>query len=341
MNRSKPGTGRYITSLLLGVLMVIAIISLARLTWTDVLSSLSAIPAWGYALFFGMYFVHLFLVSCRWSVIVRMVNGGGSYTPGFFYYNIALAQMARLLPLSHIAGFGTKILSLKVDANTPVSRGLHCGMVEAIFNLFAIFLLIATGLIINLGGGSPGSCLLAASGAAICIAVFILKFDLLLRILFWFVRKLSTLAGHILPFPGWFDSVRKVVDDIHFSPRQVTKILTYTLSFYAIGLSRALFLLWLLGIDVAAVDFYAMYSFSLIASLVGITPAGLGVVELGWMGILLHLGVSAELAASYALVKRIVDDTSLALLAGMGYAAFKIGQARSRTSNHVTNYEQS
>ena len=68
----------------------------------------------------------------------------------------------------------------------------------------------------------------------------------------------------------------------------------------------------------------------LAVSLLGMTPSGLGLVELGWTGLLMHLGVPKEEAAGFAVVRRVVDESSLLLLTLLGLAVFKWGGTTAR-----------
>ncbi|MDC0335715.1 flippase-like domain-containing protein [Pseudodesulfovibrio sp.] len=331
--KKNTGMAKYAGSLLIGVILVAIVVSLSRLSWAEVQAALYTISMAGYLLLFGMYTVHLWLVSRRWSLVVRRVSNVGVYAPGFFFYNITLAQVARLLPLSHMAGFGTKLFSLKVDSGTPVTHGFFCTLVEIVFNLFTIGLMVLSGLIILLGSGTMLAGILSAISALVCTVVFVFWFKELFSLGLALISRIAGLFGRFRIMADRVEAVRSLADTLSLPCPLVVKMLALTISFYALGLARGLFIAWLMGIEVTALDFYSIYALSLLISLVGITPSGLGVVEAGWVGILMHLGIPADQAASYALVKRIVDETTLILLAGCGYSLFKAGQSWDKNNN--------
>lgn len=316
---------RYFGGLLVGTLLLFALFSISQLSFAQVENTLSDISLAMYGVLVGMYALHLFLASKRWKLIVLEIGRQKDYVPGFFFYNLTLGQLSRILPLGYLAGFGVKMASLKIDGGTPVTQGFCCTAVEVVFNLFTISLLAVCGCIVyfcNLSG-SVAMVVSALVVLAYC-SVFIFFYRSILRVLLVILRKGSGFVGRLSSLAEHMGELQCEVDKVAISRGLATKMLAYTLAFYALGLVRCLVIAHLVGIDVNYTSFTALYGVSLLFSLVGLTPAGLGFVEVGWVGILVFLGVATDQAASFAVVKRILDEGTVLLLAIIGWGIFKL-----------------
>ncbi len=74
--------------------------------------------------------------------------------------------------------------------------------------------------------------------------------------------------------------------------------------------------------SVDPISFLIVYPAIMLIGSIGITPAGLGVAELGWVGLLTFLGVGAGMAALYAIVKKVLDDFNLFVSFAIGYGYY-------------------
>ena len=321
----------YWGGLAIGILLVWAVFQYSSLSLDGLLHSLVKLSLVEYGILIFLYGLIIWLSSRRWSLIVRQVSGQTSFVSGFFFYNIALSQTARLMPLGHVAGFGAKLASLKIDGGTSLGRGLCCGVTEALFNLFAIACMTLSGVILVLMDGATilSTVVIAACVSAACI-LFVARFGFFLRIILVVLGWLSRIAGRFPRLAVPLEGFREKVGCIVLEPGMAARMLAYTLCFYVLGLVRCLFLVWFMGLEVSAVDFFAFYPVMLAVSLLGMTPSGLGLVELGWTGLLMHLGVPKEEAAGFAVVRRVVDESSLLLLTLLGLAVFKWGGTTAR-----------
>lgn len=314
----------YWSGLVLGGLLVWGVFHYSSLSLDDLVQSLAELSLVEYGILIFLYGLILWLSSRRWSLIVRRLGGESSFVPGFFFYNIALSQAARLLPLGHVAGFSAKLASLKIDGGTSLGRGLCCGVTEALFNLFAIGCLAVSGIILVVMDGAT-----AVSTTMIVVFVFgactlfVLRFGLFLRIILAVHGALSRILGRFPRLAAPLEGFREKVGSIVLEPEMVARMLAYTLCFYLLGLVRCFFLVWFMDMDVSAVGFFSLYPVMLVVSLLGMTPSGIGIVELGWAGLLLHLGVPKEEAIGFAVVRRVVDESSLLLLTVAGLGFFK------------------
>lgn len=316
----------YWGSLLFGILLLWGVLSFSDLSWGGVTRGVASISFMEYGALLFLYGLIIWLSSRRWQFIVRLVSDVERFATGFFFYNIALSQTARLLPLGHVAGFGVKLASLKVDGNTSIGQGVCCGATEAVFNLFAIGCLALCGLILVVAP-SPTFFVVAFIGVVVAVIslLFISRFNLFMGLVSSVLGLVTRLAAR---FPGVgipLAEFQAKMGCVVLPPRQVAGLLGYTFSFYLLGLVRLLFLIWMMDIDISVTQFFIGYPVILAFSLFGLTPSGLGLVELGWTGLLVHYGIPADTAAAFALVRRVVDETSLLLLTGMGLATFKVG----------------
>lgn len=67
------------------------------------------------------------------------------------------------------------------------------------------------------------------------------------------------------------------------------------------------------GLEIGAVELFLLTPLAQVVSIFALTPGAWGVLEAGWLGLLIATGVSAEVAAAFALAQRVVLTTTFAL----------------------------
>jgi uncharacterized membrane protein YbhN (UPF0104 family) len=87
-------------------------------------------------------------------------------------------------------------------------------------------------------------------------------------------------------------------------PRLVAELLLVSTLRYLNLLARFLFAAWAVGAAISSTTIALALPPVMLSFVLGLTPAGLGIVEWGWVGVLALGGVEAEAAGGFALSAR-------------------------------------
>lgn len=303
----------YLGLILLGGLLLAALISFSRLSPGDIKNALAALSIANVTLFFILYYAHILLASTRWEMIITAGAPEQRFPLGLFMYTLALGQLAKYLPASSAASAGAKIAGLKLDGDVRYERSFLSILVEWVFNL-TFLIILGTVAVLRFNGATDGTvifsgiCLILTAGAALVFSmgpVLMLFASALLTAARIFHK--GALADRVLTAMG------SEMTTSSFSRLMLAKIFLYTCLFYLVAIAR----LWLMANLFAEVTFVQMltvFPVMMGVSLLAFTPGGLGVVELGWTGAMIYLGMGAEQALAFALLKRIMDDPSTCVI---------------------------
>jgi glycosyltransferase 2 family protein len=265
---------------------------------------------------FAVYYLGFPLRGYRWQLLLR--NAGS---------RVGLRDSTEIIFISWLvnclvpAKLGDVYRAWLLRANFLVSLSRTFGTVfiERIFDLFAIALLgLAAGFWSFRAGLPPEVQVVFAVGLAVIFALSIGLYTVRS-----FGRRLVTRA----PLPRkakvieYYDRFEQGVFSVN--PRQVPWLAIVTALIWATEAMRLLLVIQALGFTDVHLGISGAFFVALAASLltaIPFTPAGLGVVELGVVGILTIIyGVGLGDAAAITVVDRMISVLSIIVLGGIAY----------------------
>ena len=304
----------YLSTLLLGVLMMVAIFSFTRISLSNFRDIFSVITGWDILFLFVLYSFHIGFAAARWKMLILGNQKKVSHNRGLFIYNITLGQLAKYLPVSSVASAGAKLAGLKLDGNVRYERTLRSVLLEWIFNMAVL--------------GVLSTVAIAASSFDVSeLCIFFLAASLFLLaggLLVFFFNPLSSLFSTALVFTvrlfrkgalvsRILEAMSDEIGDERISRQGIVVMYLFTCAFYAFAIVRLWAMALLFG-DISLVQIMIVFPVMMGISLVAFTPGGLGVMEVGWTGAMIFLGMSQEDALAFALLKRVMDDPSMCVL---------------------------
>ena len=262
----------------------------------------------------GIYYLGFPLRGYRWSLLLR---GAG--------YDIPVRDSTEIIFISWLVnclvpaklGDVYRAYLLRLNFAVSLSKTFGTIFIERIFDLFAIVLLgLAAGFWSFREGMSPEIRVIFGIGlgviAALAIGLFLVRN---------FGRRILTR----LPLPAriteFYDRFEEGVFSI--SPRQLPRLAIVTGLIWATEAMRLYLVVLALGFDDVNLGISGAFFVALIASLltaIPFTPAGLGLVELGIIGVLRTVyHVPPTEAAAIALLDRAISVLSIIILGGVAY----------------------
>ncbi len=312
-------------SLVAGLLILLGGFWALDIPFADLLDHIGRVQMIYILLMVVLLIFNLVVVAHRWSLMVRSVLPSATFPRGFFSFStIAAAFSSYILP--HSAGnIGVKVVALKTIGKVDWKHGLLLAVVEHGLNLaFAALMIIpALAYLYHL---EPRELYLTLGFflAATPFALFLRYQTVLLS---WFlserhrphrlIRKLSGKLADQLSRKETGDIFSDFIRNKGFEKIFFHSALIYfipTLRFYCIILS--------LDINLSFLLFFISFPIVHLLTILSPTPSGLGVQEMGWVGVLVFHGIDKELALSFAISLRIFDQLTMILISFISYWFF-------------------
>jgi glycosyltransferase 2 family protein len=262
----------------------------------------------------GVYYLGFPLRGYRWALLVRATG-----------YPLRVRDSTEIVFISWLVnclvpaklGDVYRAYLLRLNYQVSLSRTFGTVFIERIFDLFAIVLLgLAAGLW-SFRTGLPGEIQLVFATGFVVMAVLAAGLFTMRN----FGRRVIT----ALPLPAkiteFYDRFEEGVFSI--GGRQVPRLAIITVLIWSTEAARLFFVVTALELSGVHLGISGAFFVALAASLltaVPFTPAGVGIVEAGIVGILtLAYGVEQTTALSIALVDRAISVLSIIVLGSIAY----------------------
>jgi uncharacterized protein (TIRG00374 family) len=265
---------------------------------------------------FAIYYVGFPLRGYRWQKLLR--SAGTRVSVRDSTEIIFISWLVNCLVPAKL-GDVYRAWLLKANFTVSLSRTFGTVFIERIFDLFAIAILGLAAGFWSFRGGMPTEVqVVFGIGLAVVLA---------LSIGLYTVRNFGRRALVRLPLPGkarlleFYERFEEGVFSI--SPRQVPALAVITALIWATEAMRLLLVIEALNFRDVHLGVSGAFFVALAASLltaIPFTPAGLGIVELGVVGILTVIyGVDATNATAITLVDRAISVLSIIVLGSFAY----------------------
>jgi uncharacterized protein (TIRG00374 family) len=305
---------RTIIALVLPLALILLIaVTVGNFNFDELLRSVANADLLLLAVAFVVYYLGFPLRGYRWTVLLR---GTGA--------RVGIRDSTEIIFISWLVnclvpaklGDVYRAYLLRMNFAVSLSRTFGTVFIERVFDLFAIVLLgLAAGFWSFRSGLSPEVQIVFGLGVAIVVA---LAFGLFL------VRNFGSRIVRRLPLPSkiveFYDRFEEGVFSIE--ARRVPLLGVVTAAIWASEAFRLYIVAQAMPFDIHMGISGAVFT-ALIASLltaIPFTPAGLGIVELGIVGILTLLyGATPEQAGAIALIDRTISVISIIILGGIAY----------------------
>ncbi len=304
---------RTLLSFALAVVIVVLVVTRLNINFTEVWGNIRRANPLLLLCAFAVYYGSFPVRAIRWRAMLR--NAGydeahGVPTPGLrgLIEMIVLSWFANTLLPAKLGDVYRGYL-FKKATGVDFTRSVGTILAERLFDIFGLFsLLVVSGLLV-FGGDVASEGALFAFGGLLCVGGIVGLLAL---------RRLSGSLDRVIP-ARILTQYRKLEEGIFGSFGQWPVLVGCTAIIWVQEGMRVFFITQALGVPV---DFAVAMFVALAASLltaVPLTPAGLGAVETGIIGVLQLVGVERNVAASVAIVDRVIGYWSILVFGGLFY----------------------
>jgi uncharacterized protein (TIRG00374 family) len=304
-----------INNLLLGALGILLIVLMVRFSGVSVQMIIESLVSIKYYYLVSILFVTFITVaftSWKWELILKQLTSINTFAKGYFFYYTAIGLVSNYL-VPHVGNYGLKTLSMKLLHNVPVKKGALSILIEQLFDLLVLMLIVVPALFFFLKILPLEAALGIVAGLFILsFLLLIFKYSLILGVLVGFYKAASRIVkrGSDLSALEKHPPINRDTALMAFGYsclKQLCNVLRVYIVVLALGIKVPLSMIFLAGSLIQGVI------------LIALIPGALGILEISWFGILALLGVSRVDIGVFVVVLRVLNETSLVLVAGFSY----------------------
>ncbi|MCD4755246.1 MAG: flippase-like domain-containing protein [Deltaproteobacteria bacterium] len=303
-------------SFAIGIFLLIGLCSLYSIQIGDVEKILHEINLSFAVLIFASTFFHFWITGVKWRIVTQKITSISQTNTNFFLYSSLTGLLSQAIPLQFCVLF-VRTLATRWHDNLSLKKGAASAVYDQFFDLLIPLLILGPGLLYIFN---------AVDKMIFVVITSILFLILLLFISFAGEQIIIRLLkfGALLPYVG--THLKKKVQDLQINNREgilapgtiaiifflsLIRYINLLLRYYVVSLA--------IGADISFFQVTAAMPAIHLSIILPITPAGLGVAEWGWVGILSFMGTGLDDATSFALFARILVFISVVTVCTIAY----------------------
>jgi uncharacterized protein (TIRG00374 family) len=262
-----------------------------------------------------------FLTSVRWGLIVEALEGGTGRTRLQYFYYVMMGKMSSTFVSQYVGDYGVRPLALKASGDTSMGRAFYSVLLDRFFDLFLSLLFLVPGVLYLAG-------LITPEVLALLVIFFVVAYwatiarnhqvvsSLLASaagVVHGLGSKAPVLRGALARVASTLEGAGTGFDQV--GRRCMTSANLLTLGRYVAMAARAYFIalalnlsipFWLAFLAVGLVRFTLLFA---------VAPGRLGVLEVGWYGVLALGGLATSTIIPFLIGLRIYGLVFNAVLA--------------------------
>ncbi|MCP4147598.1 MAG: flippase-like domain-containing protein [bacterium] len=332
---------KHLLSLSVGILLLWGLLNYTGFSFSEFFKRITRIPFGFILLILAVTWLFVTANAARWSAIVRQISGNREFPKGFFFYYVSISYLAIFFVSGTFGNIGVKSLSLKYKKDIKIIDGSFTVVMEHVLNVLVILLMLLPSFLY------VAKILPAPVAAGLSLLFLLLVYVLLKK----YYRKALTIIARTLSLikkiAGKLPLIKKLTDtqsqELQFTDHDnrefIVKLFALSVVVYTACLLRPYIYTFALGVEVPLLPFILAYPFVYIISAVGITPGSLGLTELGYVGMLMMLGIGKEEAALFVVGMRLLNIASMLVMFAIGYLYYTYNQWRSPAAFRRNEYE--
>jgi uncharacterized membrane protein YbhN (UPF0104 family) len=294
-------------SIAVGVALFIAVFRWADLDLGLIGETLAGVDPWCALSLVLSTALHFELTARKWALTAKLMSPDTRHRTRFYSYTALIALLAQVLPLQ-VCTTVVRSAAMRVHDRLPLTRTAVAAVFDQGFDL-VICLLALIPLSLALAGllSVPGALALAA---ALLVAVGVLAACRGAIVLAAVGRFLAARVGSLSRIHDLAAAVARLPED-RLRSRALGRFYWISAIRYGNLVARFVLVAWAIGSPVPGADIALVAPAVLLSFVLALTPMGLGIAELGWVGLLAIFGSARPEAMAYAVAARILIAASV------------------------------
>lgn len=309
-----------VASLALSAALLVGLFVLSGLSLGALLDAVLATDQRLFLLIVVSSAIHLGLSGYKWNLVTKRltptVAGRGGFAFHFFYTALG-ALFGQILPVQ-LSTVAARIVGLRLHHGVDAMPGARTSIYEQVFDLLVPLVLVVPSLLFVLGGlGAAGAC--ATAGLALIALALATA---------WCGPRLGRAHAGTGPdgagAPAWSARLAAALGapGSRLDRRFLLQLYGLSVLRFANLVVRAILVAYAVGVALSPEDIAAAMPLVQLSFIVSVTPAGIGLTEWTWSGVLVALGAGFALAGAYALMLRLLVFASIVLVSLLALLLF-------------------
>lgn len=278
-------------------------------------------PAWigvAFLLGFGVTIVSTF----RWGYVTNCLTGRETLRWPQYWAALMTSRVLGLVVPRTASDLGVRFVTLTGVGRTTPEVAAASVALDQLFDMALLLAALVPSLLLLGGAG-----LWAVAFGAVAVTTSVVAMLHLGRAVQWFSGVLATLATRLGNRGGGVgaffrrrsESLVRLSRVEHFTTRQATILAAATLARYALNAAMFWSLAEALELPISLWTFVLAGAGVQLSLVAAITPGGLGIMDLGWVGLLTLGGASSEAVGLFIVGQRAFQYTFFPVMAGLSY----------------------
>ena len=300
-----------VLSLALGFFLIWLVLRFTDVNVREVIASFTSLNPLFAGLAITALIIHTFLTAYKWGLVTQKLTPDNKQPLKFYLFYTTLGSLTMQFMPQYVGMVMVQNLALRVHKISSFSRGFLSVIYDQFFNLLIPLLLFPTSILFVLGYIS------------LSVAVFV-WIATIIATHFIINRWHRSLISWLIKTLTWVKQRRSGKNS---EPSNIAiasdSILSKKFTLYLYWISVVRYMVWIVrGILIAIaagfkINFWAIAFISPIVQLgmlLSFTPANLGFMEIGWIGLLSLFDVSKEVAIQFALMQRFLYVVAVVII---------------------------
>lgn len=276
------------------------------------------------------------VTSLRWGLIVDALEGSSARSRLSYFYYVMMGKISSTFVSQYVGDYGVRPLALKASGATSMGRAFYSVLLDRVFDLMLSLLFLVPGSLYLAGVVSP-------QVFGVLVVVFVGGYWALMARNHHLVSDLMGLVAsaarglsrRIKVGQGLLDRVATMVEGARMGFEQVGRRCInaanlLTLGRYLAMAVRAYFIALALGLSIPFWLIFLAVGLVRFTLLFAIAPGRLGVLEVGWFGVLALGGVDSAAIVPFLIGLRVYGLVFNAILALAAHLAVTLRASKAR-----------
>lgn len=306
---------KYKTIILLAVFVSIYFVIIFYYNFEKVINTLLQLDLTYFFVFIGLYNFGLFIRTLRWHMLMQGITKKISFKENILYY---LSGLSMVLSPGRV---GEIIRSpfLKRDHGIPISKSVAVVFIERLYEILAIIIIIGFAILFS---DIPKIFVIFPLIIILGVVIILVKKEFFVKILYK-LRNVKYIKNFIPDPTESFDTIFLLLKPKFF--------LKGIVSSFSVAILEAIGIFYLLQSLNFSFDFLtltALFHTSSFIAAASMIPAGIGIWEGGFLGLLVLYKVPEDVAISASLLVRIISTGFFSII---GLICLKIVYSKKRS----------
>jgi uncharacterized protein (TIRG00374 family) len=275
-----------------------------------------------------------FVTSARWGLIVDSLEGSARRSRLQYFYYVMMGKISSTFVSQYVGDYGVRPLALKASGSASMGHAFYSVLLDRMFDLALSLLFLGPGLLYIGGLISPEVVmvlvLLLVGGYWVVSAR---NHHLLSDLMAVAVRALGGIGSSIPLLGGVFGKLASTLEGARagfeeVGRRCITTANVLTLGRYLAMAMRAYFIAVALNLSIPFWLIFLAVGLVRFTLLLAVAPGRLGVLEVGWYGILALGGIQSSTIIPFLLGLRLYGLVFNAVLALVAHLAMMFGSGK-------------